>query len=432
MEVYFDLTHAFRYLPMLVLVLGNYAKFLKNITVKGISYGNYESRTDDEAPIVDLLPLSVLQNWTHAAADFLENGSVSRLVELSKHQISPILRNNHNDESARNLNAFVKSLDTFVDEMKFCRGVSIYNAATLKKLLKSSEAISSTFIQPLNPVMDKIKTSLNGFVPEQNSKNCLQAAKWCLDKGMYQPAITELQEGVVTFFCERHNIPVDDDKLRPAVNSVFVVKGENKENHINDPKLLELFEKVDGDEKVTDSLARHFCHLTGLRNDFNHSGMRSNPQSVDKLTRNIKDYLDKIIAELYGDNNSEDSTDKPNLLINLSNHPSSKWSEEQLASAMEYGKCIDIPFPNVDPFADEHVISELADTKIAEILTLAKDNTVTVHIMGEMCLTFQIVSKLNEYGIKCISSTTYRVAETLPDGSKRIEFHFKRFREYGK
>lgn len=97
-EVYFDLTHAFRYLPMLVLVLGNYAKFLKNITVKGISYGNYESRTDDEAPIVDLLPLSVLQNWTHAAADFLENGSVSRLVELSKHQISPILRNNHNDE----------------------------------------------------------------------------------------------------------------------------------------------------------------------------------------------------------------------------------------------------------------------------------------------------------------------------------------------
>jgi CRISPR-associated DxTHG motif protein len=28
-ELYFDLTHSFRYLPMLVLVLGNYAKFLK-------------------------------------------------------------------------------------------------------------------------------------------------------------------------------------------------------------------------------------------------------------------------------------------------------------------------------------------------------------------------------------------------------------------
>lgn len=32
-ELYFDLTHSFRYLPMLVLVLGNYAKFLKGVEV---------------------------------------------------------------------------------------------------------------------------------------------------------------------------------------------------------------------------------------------------------------------------------------------------------------------------------------------------------------------------------------------------------------
>lgn len=64
-ELYFDLTHSFRYLPMLVLVLNNYAKFLKNVTTKHISYGNYEARntSKNEAPIVDLLPLS-LQDWT--------------------------------------------------------------------------------------------------------------------------------------------------------------------------------------------------------------------------------------------------------------------------------------------------------------------------------------------------------------------------------
>jgi CRISPR-associated DxTHG motif protein len=36
-ELYFDLTHSFRYLPMLLLVLGNYSKFLKNVTIAHIS-----------------------------------------------------------------------------------------------------------------------------------------------------------------------------------------------------------------------------------------------------------------------------------------------------------------------------------------------------------------------------------------------------------
>ena len=73
-ELYFDLTHSFRYLPMLVLVLGNYAKFLKNVSVKHISYGNYEARDTDtnEAPLMDILPLTILQDWTFAAADLIQ------------------------------------------------------------------------------------------------------------------------------------------------------------------------------------------------------------------------------------------------------------------------------------------------------------------------------------------------------------------------
>ena len=58
-ELYFDLTHGFRYLPMLVLVLGNYAKFLKNTIVKSITYGNYESRDKETniAPIINIIPI---------------------------------------------------------------------------------------------------------------------------------------------------------------------------------------------------------------------------------------------------------------------------------------------------------------------------------------------------------------------------------------
>src|SRR5699024_4490556 len=43
-ELLFDITHGFRSLPMLNMVLINYAKLLKEITVSGIFYGNWEAR----------------------------------------------------------------------------------------------------------------------------------------------------------------------------------------------------------------------------------------------------------------------------------------------------------------------------------------------------------------------------------------------------
>ena len=84
-ELYFDITHGFRYLPTLVLVLGNYAKFLKNIKVKSITYGNFESRntkvTPNVAPIIDITSFSALQDWTFSGASFVEQGHVRNFTE---------------------------------------------------------------------------------------------------------------------------------------------------------------------------------------------------------------------------------------------------------------------------------------------------------------------------------------------------------------
>lgn len=91
---------------------------------------------------------------------------------------------------------------------------------------------------------------------------------------------------------------------------------------------------------------------------------------------------------------------------------------------------MDMPFPNIDPLEDENKISEIADKYVTEILEKAKDCEVTVHVMGEMNLTFNIVRKLQSHGITCVASTSYRITEEMSDGSKKIEFHFKRFRKY--
>ena len=118
------------------------------------------------------------------------------------------------------------------------------------------------------------------------------------------------------------------------------------------------------------------------------------------------------------------------MFINLSNHPSSKWSEAQAEAAKQYGDIVDLPFPAVDPTADEDVIAALADECCQEVLRLVEGQNVTVHVMGEMTLTYAIVYRLTSMNILCVASTTQRVVANMPDGTKQSTFKFVKFRYY--
>lgn len=117
-------------------------------------------------------------------------------------------------------------------------------------------------------------------------------------------------------------------------------------------------------------------------------------------------------------------------LINFSNHPSSLWSEAQLSAAHAYGEVVDLPFPQVNPNMSEKELQALSSQYVDKILAMAKGDSITVHVMGEMTFTFLVVTRLKEMGIKCVSSTTERNASMTDDGKKVSEFKFVRFREY--
>lgn len=119
------------------------------------------------------------------------------------------------------------------------------------------------------------------------------------------------------------------------------------------------------------------------------------------------------------------------MLINISNHPSDAWPVEQRDTALKLFKGIlDIPFPKVDPEVDSSIICQLADDILGQVLKLAETHqSLVVHVMGEMTLTFALVCKLSSYGIKCVASTTKRVV-SVQGQIKTAEFNFVRFREY--
>lgn len=119
------------------------------------------------------------------------------------------------------------------------------------------------------------------------------------------------------------------------------------------------------------------------------------------------------------------------MLINLSNHPSSKWSEKQLAAAhSQFGEIIDLPFPIVDPQADESQVVALADEYLQKVLHLSNNQNAAVHLMGEMNFSFALVTRLQNAGFICVASTTQRIVHELPDGGKEVQFKFVQFRKY--
>lgn len=113
------------------------------------------------------------------------------------------------------------------------------------------------------------------------------------------------------------------------------------------------------------------------------------------------------------------------MFLNLSNHPTTSWSESQLAACG--GKVVDMQFPQVNPDGDEEYIQQLANEYCNKIMEM--QDVTAVHIMGEMNFTFALVTKLKESGIKCVASTTKR--ETVEENGVKIsKFNFIRFREY--
>jgi len=123
------------------------------------------------------------------------------------------------------------------------------------------------------------------------------------------------------------------------------------------------------------------------------------------------------------------------MLLNLSNHPYSKWSEKQKETArLQYGSVIDLSFPMVDPNGSTSDVKELALSffnKITAILDECANEPYinALHIQGEFTFVYHLVALLKSSGVRCVASTSYRDIKQVGN-KKMITFNFVQFREY--
>lgn len=142
---------------------------------------------------------------------------------------------------------------------------------------------------------------------------------------------------------------------------------------------------------------------------------------------------------------------KKTIFLNVSNHPSAIWGARQRESAETYGQIQDIPFPGVNPHADENEIRNMAGRLFADIIGVymesvgetdrdeilrngVSDGTLTVMVQGEFTLTFALIERLKEIHATVVAACSQRVVheEQMAEGKSRkvVEFEFVRFRKY--
>jgi CRISPR-associated Csx2 family protein len=306
-EVIFDITHAFRSIPMLASVVLNYAKVLKKINLKGIFYGAFEtlgnpaevgniSLEKRRVPILELTAFDQLTDWTIAIDRYIETGNAGMLSSLALSGVQPVLKATEGkDQSAAVIRALSRQLHIFAGTIATCRGKKIAETASdLKNTLERGDSLG--LLPQFIPIFERLKQQLQPFSGELVPDG-IQAAKWCYRHNMIQQAYTILLETLISHFAETIGENPLDMKIRKIASQAATIYAKRKPEN-------EWMNEASGNKDIT----RKFLHFYNLkpdlvelmrnlskdRNDINHAGYNPSPMRAEKFEKKISDILGNI------------------------------------------------------------------------------------------------------------------------------------------
>jgi len=312
-QLYLDITHALRSLPLLAMVVLNYAKTLKNIKVLAIDYGAMEAlgpvnevkkmalekRT---VPVFDLLAFDELLDWTQAIDRFTTSGDAQRMVEMTRKRArKQKLQIMRSDWQADGLSKLADALSAFTGSMTTCRAKEISQHA--RDLKQRVAAVSGQeLIKQLTPLLTKMEETLSEFTGDDIDDG-VAACRWCLRHNLVQQGFTLLEETMITHVLQQSGLENNGQDERALVPKAISIKG-NK--HQDSPKDWDAA-AVEHKEQIQKILTwlddnpqyhEYMRNLIKYRNDLNHAGMRDSPMGAKKFTEKLEELVNFFADEI--------------------------------------------------------------------------------------------------------------------------------------
>ncbi|HOJ29923.1 MAG TPA: TIGR02221 family CRISPR-associated protein [Spirochaetota bacterium] len=323
-EIIVDVTHAFRAIPMLAVVMINYLHMVKNVTFNGLYYGAVESLgkiedikkmpvSERTAPIIDLSSFIYLLQFSNAVNNFMQYGDAEEIHTFTLNAVTPVLRETSGQHDiSRRIRRVADDLRKMTQNFAYCRGKDIikFNYARLYseiKELKESFGQDQQLLplKPLQPLLDNILKKIEIFKDygkEENAVKGILAAQWCLEHNLIQQSITILQESIITLICMRHNLKYSKKDDRELIASAFykVIDQKNPKTKKDGRKEKSEEGKIQAllVDQMIHSLGKTYHKLSQLRNDINHANFREDEKEPEDIYNEIIEIHKKVMDEV--------------------------------------------------------------------------------------------------------------------------------------
>ena len=296
-RIIFDITHSFRYQPILALLSIHFARITKNVQVDGIYYGLYDPKAViKKFPIVDLTSFVDLQDWITNVYTFTRTGRVDGLADWIREKEKNIRKEERRTTiDLKYIRQLANSWQELASALQTVRSMDLPEAA--KQAAASIESVKNVMLRPaftpLNELLSNVENEIKPIAHDDPVFSGMAAIEWCYQHGFYQQAYTLADELVVTAICLKHNIDIKDINARNEVTYILnavikVLQNQNGELDLSD------FAKQEIAKDLLDypELLKLVHTIKDNRNDINHAGWRKQPLSAAALEEQFHQLLE--------------------------------------------------------------------------------------------------------------------------------------------
>ena len=230
-EIFFDVTHAFRSIPLFSVVLFNYSRFMKETKIAAIKYGAFEKLGSafevrkkqlserGIAPILDLTDIARLQEYNEMASNLVNFGKTK---QLSYKLQSAEADNKILDE----LSQAVTNLDEYIATNQLSE---IREGKFIAKFRCNVKSGAKKQPKPIKEILNKIKSETNDFVSAKDNRNIEAAIKWAKEHEMLAQAYSLAEEYIVLrlaeYFAQKNPFGKDNKARKQFREFVSLVLG---------------------------------------------------------------------------------------------------------------------------------------------------------------------------------------------------------------
>lgn len=326
-EIYFDITHGLRNIPMFALTIISYSRVLKNVKLGGIYYGAFEVKDANTGitPIFDMTRYMNILDWTTASEFMIKYGNASMIKDVydeEKRSCSLEMKKSLGklEKPINLLEKFTKCIQTSRGKINNNENSSIHKAySRFTERFNEIDEEEKYFVKPVKPLFEKIIESTKEFENNSNLETGLATIKWCIDKGFTQQGLTALEETIKTFVCKKFDL--DDSKqlyrdeiAKKTVTFINELKKDGKDkneeafkiealkryenfklafqNSITEEKFVETV--TDIFNNIDDDILKISKKVYDIRNNINHFGFQENEIGYATLNENLKKYFEEF------------------------------------------------------------------------------------------------------------------------------------------